>query len=167
MIKLDFSNEPAHTRTPYWTLPPAPAHLYSLNIAGIHSLCIVCGGFFTASIAFISELIGLSRSSQGKGLEGACALVQTKHVYPGKEGWWEVNVNIRRAGREQTVDVGNQAVPWPLHPSAHSQYDTQVMDSFVAGWHISSCLLTHVSPFLSNSGGRKGSREGEGDEREK
>lgn len=43
------------------------------------------------------------------------------------------NANIRKAGREQTVDVGNQAVPWPLHPFSHSQCDTRVMDSFVAG----------------------------------
>lgn len=34
---------------------------------------------------------------------------------------------------KQAVYVGNQAVPWPLHPSSYSQCDTRVMDSFVAG----------------------------------
>lgn len=40
------------------------------------------------------------------------------------------------------------------------------MDSFVAEWHISTCLLTHVSPFLPAGGGGGLREAGKGGEKE-
>lgn len=86
-IQLDFSSAVALIKTPYWTPPPAPLHLSSSQYSRHKHIIVAClWGFFAASIAVISRLIGLSRSLVSQGEACTQSVCQRKLSYVSEAG---------------------------------------------------------------------------------